>query len=103
MEFQGFDWDDANTLKSLKKHGVSQNTIEEFFHKPFWTGPDPRHSTIEERFIAVGRGESGRPMFVVFTFRMKEGLKLLRPISARYMHAKEVMRYEKEFAKIEKR
>jgi uncharacterized DUF497 family protein len=41
-------------------------------------------------------------MIVVFTFRCREGLRLIRPISARYMHKKEIEKYEKEFAKTEK-
>lgn len=41
-------------------------------------------------------------MFVAFTLRVKAGLRLIRPISARYMHAKEAKRYEEAFAKNEK-
>ncbi|GAP35454.1 hypothetical protein ABXN37_09845 [Piscinibacter sakaiensis] len=33
-------------------------------------------------------------MLVVFTVRKKGLLRLIRPISARYMHAKEVKHYE---------
>jgi hypothetical protein len=35
-------------------------------------------------------------VFLVFTVRLKGGRRLIRPISARYMHAKEVASYEKE-------
>ena len=37
-----------------------------------------------------------RDIFLVFAVREKERGRYLRPISARYMHAKEVMHYEKE-------
>jgi uncharacterized protein len=42
-------------------------------------------------------------MFVAFTLREKTGKQFVRPISARYMHLKEVEFYEKEMARIEKR
>jgi uncharacterized DUF497 family protein len=44
-----------------------------------------------------------RAMFVAFTLREKTGKQFVRPISARYMHLKEVEFYEKEMARIEKR
>lgn len=40
-----------------------------------------------------------RPIFVVFTFREIQEERLIRPISARYMHEKEVQKYEENFAK----
>ena len=56
--------------------------------------PDLEHSSAEDRFIAVGRTASGRPLFVAFTLRSKEHRRLIRPITARYMHAKEITAYE---------
>jgi hypothetical protein len=47
--------------------------------------PDPAHSLSEQRFIAVGRTPAGRPVFIAVCFR---GVRI-RPISARYMHARE--------------
>ena len=35
-------------------------------------------------------------MFTVFTLRHKGNAMLIRPISARYMHKKEIAAYEKE-------
>ena len=64
--------------------------------------PDPRHSGTEDRFFAIGRGPGEKPMIVAFTFRAARGLKLLRPISARFMHAKEIAKYDQAFAKDEK-
>ncbi len=55
---------------------------------------DPVHSLSENRMRAVGRGSSGRFIFVVFTIRERSGQHLIRPISARYMHPKEVRRYD---------
>jgi hypothetical protein len=47
----------------------------------------------ETRYNAVGRNREGRHLFIVFVIRHDAGLTLLRPVSARYMHAREVMRY----------
>jgi hypothetical protein len=38
--------------------------------------------------------EPGRPLFVVFTIRVRGRQRFIRPISARYMHAKEIESYE---------
>ena len=40
-------------------------------------------------------------MFVVFTLRERDDLTLIRPISARYMHAREAKRYDQESAKVQ--
>jgi uncharacterized DUF497 family protein len=48
----------------------------------------------ETRHIAIGRNKDGRPMFVAFAIRRREDQYLIRPVSARYMHAKEAKRYE---------
>lgn len=53
--------------------------------------------------MAVGDGKEGRPMFVVFTFRKFGRKRFIRPISARYMHKKEIRKYEKAFKKNEDR
>jgi uncharacterized protein len=65
--------------------------------------PDPMHSKSEERFKAIGQSDDGRWIFVVFTLRMRSGRKLVGPISARYMHKKEVDHDEKETAALQKR
>ena len=90
----GFDWDDANREK-CSKHGVKIAEIEALLSGLPHVAPDPRHSETEVRLIAIGRNVFGRPMFVAFTIRTKQGRRLLRPISARYMHAKEIRAYGK--------
>ena len=65
--------------------------------------PDPAHSRAETRFKAIGRNETGRYVFMVLTLREQDAALLIRPISARYMHQKEIKHYEEEIAKVEKR
>lgn len=102
MKVDGFDWDSGNRFKNEAKHGLTREVIEQFFHRKIWVAPDVKHSGTEERFLAIGTDENGKPMIVAFTFRTNAGLRLIRPISARYMHAKEARRYEQAFAKDEK-
>ena len=84
-----FDWDHGNTTK-CEKHGLTRALIEEFFRSEPRVSPDPAHSVLEERFIAVDRILGGRAVFVAFCWRDGK----IRPISARYMHEKEVRAYE---------
>jgi uncharacterized DUF497 family protein len=96
----GFDWDKGNRAK-CQKHGVSISEIEALFRTDPFVAPAWKHSKKEDRLIAVGKTASGRGIFVAFTMRTKG--RLLRPISARYMHAKEFAAYEKERSSSENR
>ena len=92
----GFDWDEGNREK-CQKHGVSVREIERLFMAgPLAVRPDPAHSQAEERSQAIGRTAAGRSVFLAFTIRECDGARLIRPISARYMHTKEIENYEKE-------
>ena len=90
----GFEWDAGNREK-CQKHGVSLAEIEYVLEQSPGYAPDPRHSSKEDRFIAVGRTSVGRPVFIAVTFRDTDAGTLIRPISARYMHQKEIESYEK--------
>ncbi len=94
----GFEWDSRNSAK-CQKHGVSLGEVEDVFVNALVEFPDPTHSEKEDRFILIGRNAEGRPIFVVFTLRQQDGQSFARPISARYMHQKEVQTYEKTFTK----
>jgi len=82
---------------------LSARDIESIFHGPVSVFPDPEHSGEEERFIGIGKTEKHRNVFVVFKLRRKDDVVLIRPISARFMHKKEIDYYEKETSKNEKR
>lgn len=91
----GFDWDEANRTK-CQIHGVSIGEIEELFARRHTIRVDVEHSLVEEPFKAIGQTDAGRFVFLVFTLRERDGETYVRPISARYMHRKEVEHYEKE-------
>ncbi len=94
----GFDWDAGNREK-CRKHGVSLAAVETLFHRPIALYRDAAHSRDEERFKAIGKTDAGRSVVIVFTLRQRAGESFVRPISARYMHAKEIANYEEEAAK----
>lgn len=92
MKVAGIQWDAGNWPK-CGKHGVSRDEIEFVLRNGPGVAPDWKHSTAEDRFIAVGRNSDGRPLFVGFTLRDVDGVKMIRPVTARYMRAKEAQRY----------
>jgi uncharacterized DUF497 family protein len=97
----GFDWDRGN-LEKCRAHGVEIADIEAMFRRPLWVIPDPAHSHREDRLRAIGTDRKGRHIFAVFTLRNRHGETLIRPISARYMHKKEIRHYETQKTEAEK-
>lgn len=97
MRFDGFDWDDGNWPK-CGKHGVSREEIEAIFDRDnLLIFRDGGHSHDEDRFLAIAREFGSRHgLLVGFTRRISLGLNLIRPVTARYMHAKEVGKYERD-------
>ena len=81
-----FDWDDGNREKCARR--VPLREIEALIDdsRTLIAGDSYEGET---RFRAIGRNLEGRPLFVVFTMREKNGELCVRPISARYMHRNE--------------
>ncbi len=92
MKVAGFDWDDGNWPK-CGKHGVSLEEIEQVLPGTA-VMPDPHPD--EPRLRAIGRTKAGRFVFLVFMLRQDDVQTLLRPISARFMHQKEIDHYENQ-------
>ena len=89
--FQGFDWDHGNHCKNWEKHSVSQTECEQiFFNQPLLIQDDFKHSDAEIRYLALGKTNQSRLLFIAFTQR----LNLIRVISARDMSKKERLFYE---------
>jgi uncharacterized protein len=100
---RGFDWDRGNRDK-CQKHGMSIEDIEAVFTRPVVILPDKEHPSGERRLKAIGTTPGGRRAFVVFTWRAeRSGSALLRPISARFMHAKETESYEEAYPDLQDR
>lgn len=88
----GFDWDEGNLVKNWEKHRVTVAECEQvFFNRPLLARPDESHSEAEVRFYLLGKADTGRQLFVVFTIREDR----IRVISARDMSRKERRSYER--------
>ena len=91
VQYDGFQRDEGN-IAHCAKHGVSREEIEHVLaHMTFYI-PDP--CPHESRMRTAGVTKESRHVFIVFTFRELEDERYMRPISARYMHEKEVKNYE---------
>lgn len=89
---ESFEWDIGNAGKNWKKHRISQAECEQvFFNTPLLLLADEKHSVTESRHHALGRTNTGKLLFVVFTIRKNN----IRVISARKMNKKERTIYEK--------
>jgi hypothetical protein len=81
----GFEWDESNNIKNWSSHHVSQVECEAIFLNDPIIKFDREHSQEERRFMAIGKTDEGRYLFVAFTVRRK----LIRVISSRDMTKKE--------------
>ncbi|KKQ41153.1 MAG: hypothetical protein US60_C0046G0004 [Microgenomates group bacterium GW2011_GWC1_37_8] len=87
-----FEWDEGNLDKSYEKHGITPKEAEEIFvSEELYVLPDIKHSQKEKRFIALGKTQEGKQLFIVFLIKKEK----IRIISARRMHKKELQKYEK--------
>ena len=88
----GFNWDNGNERKN-EKHGVTMAEAEQvFFNAPLLLLEDSGHSHEELRLHALGKTDEGRPLHITFTLRQLG--QLIRVISARDMHRKELAIYD---------
>lgn len=86
----GFEWDKGNTLKNWEKHQVSPFECEQlFFNRPLIVHISEVRIE-EERYYCLGKADSGKLLFLVFTMRAER----IRVISARPMSRGERKVYE---------
>ena len=88
-----FEWDSRKARSNLAKHGVAFERATTIFGDPrSLTIPDPEHSLIEPRFIAMGKAFDNKLLVVVHTERGDN----IRIISARRANSRERKFYEEE-------
>ena len=87
-----FDWDEGNIHKSLIKHGVTDEEVEEIFMTGLAVAIGVQVAPVveEERSAVVGPTSDGKLITVVFTLRDGK----IRPISSRSSNRKEKKLYE---------
>ncbi|MFN9176322.1 MAG: BrnT family toxin [Synechocystis sp.] len=85
-----FEYDPQKAQTNRLKHGVSFAEAELVFFDPLAIHDVDPDASGEERFIAVGMGNSGRLLVVIYTMREGE----IRLISARRATRNEAKAYE---------
>ena len=85
-----FEYDPRKAQANWQKHGISFAEAEFVFFDPLAIHDIDPDATSEDRFIAVGMGNSGRLLVVVYTMRGDA----VRLISARRATGKETKAYE---------
>ena len=86
LNCEGFKWDEGNSEKNWILHQVARSECEQaFFNEPLIVTDDIKHSQIEKRWFVLGKTDTERLLFMVFTIRNK----LIRIISARDMNKRE--------------
>jgi uncharacterized DUF497 family protein len=78
--YNGFDLDDCNRSKNLRKHGVTDEEIEQAYtNDPYLERKDVTHSEDEERWIALAKTDGGDPLFLVHTIMSEQDQTYIRP------------------------
>ncbi|MFZ5911925.1 MAG: BrnT family toxin [Chloroflexota bacterium] len=89
-----FEWDEEKAETNFKKHHVSFEETKSAFGDPFSiTIDDPDHSVKEQRYIDIGKSDSGKLLVVVYTERGDT----IRIISSRKATSLERKKYEEQF------
>ena len=79
-----FDWDPAKDRENLRKHGIRFETASHVFEDPWiLSRRDMFHADAEDCYNALGEIAPGVVLFVVYTWREKDGEEAIRLISAR--------------------
>jgi uncharacterized protein len=92
------EWDHAKNLANQRKHGVGFEEASELFRSrsDYLEIFDDEHSTVEDRFIAIGPIRRGL-VLVVWTERYEEAIRI---ISARWATKGEQGLYESYLEKL---
>jgi uncharacterized DUF497 family protein len=86
-----YEWDEAKRAANLAKHGVDFADAVGALQDPLGYVVEDTNALGEARFTTLGHGLSGRILYVVWTFR---GADTIRIISARKASLGEARRYQ---------
>ena len=90
-----FEWDPNKAKSNTKKHGVSfEHATKVFLDELQLTILDNEHSTVEERWVTLGKSTNGTLLVVVHTFIEHKDSATIRIISARRATKQEQCQYE---------
>ncbi|WP_413578514.1 BrnT family toxin [Bdellovibrio sp. HCB290] len=89
-----FQWDSDKNLRNFNKHGVAfDEAATIWFDENLHSFPDTKHSTDEDRLIAIGKSSNERHLYVAHTIRRtvheEKEIRYCRIISARIASSRE--------------
>jgi uncharacterized protein len=90
------EWNPAKARQNVEKHKVSFQRAVTIFHDPHAVSIfDEEHSQEEDRWITMGRDDTGTVLVMVHTFRkIDESTYAVRIVSARKATKREREQYE---------
>jgi uncharacterized protein len=91
-----FEWNPIKAASNLRKHGISFQTAVYAFTDPCALVTVDRNVNDEERWQTIGFVNDILVLLVAHTVREKDGVEIIRIISARRATRQERRRYEKE-------
>ncbi|WP_375612484.1 MULTISPECIES: BrnT family toxin [unclassified Bartonella] len=92
-----FEWDEAKAKSNLRKHRVSFEIAARVFADPFAMVKQDRIENGEYRWQTLGLVDGFLLLLVAHTVHDdKDGIEVIRIISARRANSKERKRYEEE-------
>lgn len=87
-------WDRAKADSNRKKHdGITFEEAKQVLFDPFALTHEDRDAQSEQRFVTLGRGEKGKILVVVYTYRDET----IRLIAAWKANEPQRRRYEEQF------
>ena len=91
-----FEWDSVKARTNISKHKISFEKATEIFRDPLaLTIYDNEHSTVEDRWITLGKTNSETILVVVHTFKKFNSTEIhIRIISARKATENELKNYQ---------
>jgi uncharacterized DUF497 family protein len=93
-----FEWDPRKAIANADKHGVTfDDAVTVFLDPNALDGPDLDHSTVEARYLRLGRAADGRVLILAYTLRKDDSdAEKIRLISARRASRRERAAYDAE-------
>lgn len=88
-----YEWDEAKRQANIAKHGVDFADAVGALEDPFGLTRDDPTAEGEERFVTLGRSFSDRILYVVWTERKPDAIRI---ISARKASQDEVRQYQEQ-------
>jgi len=86
-----YEWDEAKRIANLAKHGADFADAVGALEDPFNRTLEDRDAWGEQRFVTLGSGHCGRILYVVWTERDEETVRI---ISARKASPGEARHYK---------